>query len=430
LNNSDGIVYDSNAQKVVVFYKDIVSSSATYSFLMAVVGTVSGTSISFGTPVVMDSSIGRTSVFTNRLGAFLYDPTSQKIIVAFKNSGNNGYGTAIVGTVSGTSISFGTSVVFRTSAISDVSMTYDTNAQKVVIGYADGGNSNYVSAVVGTVSGTSISFGTPVVFTSNVGSETTSVYDPDSQRIVIAYLSSNRVRSIVGTVSGTSISFGTETPVYTININSRQPSATYDSSAQKIVIVYKKHVGSTLGEGQAVVGTINPTFNSITFSTPVVFNSATSEARIIYDSVAQKVVIAYAGSSSENLIVGSVSGNSVSFGQSVLVSNVSALYRQITYDSNSEKSVIVYENQASVFQTSYNSTNITSTNYIGFSSDGYVTGQSATINTKGSIDNSQSGLVAGQSYYLQTDGTLGLTPDNPSVFAGTAISDTKIIVKG
>ena len=39
-------------------------------------------------------------------------------------------------------------------------------------------------------------------------------------------------------------------------------------------------------------------------------------------------------------------------------------------------------------------------------------------------------LTAGQSYYVQTDGNLGTTAASPSVFAGTAVSATKLIVKG
>ena len=39
-------------------------------------------------------------------------------------------------------------------------------------------------------------------------------------------------------------------------------------------------------------------------------------------------------------------------------------------------------------------------------------------------------LTAGQSYYVQTDGTLSTTAGDPSVFAGTAVSATKLIVKG
>ena len=62
-------------------------------------------------------------------------------------------------TVSGTSISFGTPVVFEAAETDGISIVYDTNAQKIVIAYRDAGDSNgYGKAIVGTVSGTSISF--------------------------------------------------------------------------------------------------------------------------------------------------------------------------------------------------------------------------------------------------------------------------------
>ena len=47
-----------------------------------------------------------------------------------------------------------------------------------------------------------------------------------------------------------------------------------------------------------------------------------------------------------------------------------------------------------------------------------------------SSGSTQSGLTPGQSYYVQVDGTLAVTPSTPSVFAGTAVSTTKLIVKG
>ena len=74
--------------------------------------------------------------------------------------------------------------------------------------------------------------------------------------------------------------------------------------------------------------------------------------------------------------------------------------------------------------------NLTAENFIGIASNGYATGQAATINVKGFIDDNQSSLTAGQSYYVQTNGDLGLTAADPSVFAGTAVSATKLIVKG
>mgnify|MGYP005674008145 CR=1 FL=1 len=74
--------------------------------------------------------------------------------------------------------------------------------------------------------------------------------------------------------------------------------------------------------------------------------------------------------------------------------------------------------------------NLTDENYIGTAASGVPDGKAARINIKGDVDDNQSGLTAGQSYYVQTDGTLGTTPADPSVFAGTAVSATKLIVKG
>ena len=75
-------------------------------------------------------------------------------------------------------------------------------------------------------------------------------------------------------------------------------------------------------------------------------------------------------------------------------------------------------------------TNLTEENYIGISDGAYTNSQTATIQVTGSVDDAQSGLTAGQAYYIQNDGTLSETADSPSVFAGTAVSASKIIVKG
>ena len=49
-------------------------------------------------------------------------------------------GTAVVGTVSGSGISFGTPVVFNSGATHYNSTVYDSANQKVVIAYKDSGN--------------------------------------------------------------------------------------------------------------------------------------------------------------------------------------------------------------------------------------------------------------------------------------------------
>ena len=58
---------------------------------------------------------------------------------------------AIVGTVSGTSISFGSAAEFNNDNSEDMVCVYEENAQKVVIAYRN--QNNYGTAVVATVSG-------------------------------------------------------------------------------------------------------------------------------------------------------------------------------------------------------------------------------------------------------------------------------------
>jgi sugar lactone lactonase YvrE len=68
---------------------------------------------------------------------------------------------------------------------------------------------------------------------------------------------------------------------------------------------------------------------------------------------------------------------------------------------------------------------------ISFNADGskmYLAGQDTDYIYQYSTAGSS--LTSGQSYYVQTDGTLGTTAASPSVFAGTAVSATKLIVKG
>ena len=66
--------------------------------------------------------------------------------------------------------------------------------------------------------------------------------------------------------------------------------------------------------------------------------------------------------------------------------------------------------------------------YIGIAAGSVSDAASATIDVSGATNSNQSSLTAGQKYYVQTNGSLGLTAASPAVFAGTAISATKLIV--
>ena len=409
--------YDSNSNKVVIAYRD--GGNSNYG--TAVVGTVSGSTISFGSEVVFQSA-NCTYI------AATFDSNSNKVVLAYQNDGNAGRTTAIVGTVSGTGISFGTAVqVASTSYANWISATFDSNSNKVVIAVGTG------YCYVGTVSGTGISFGSGVYY-SAANSYVAITFDSNLNKVVFAASVSNICKSRVGTVSGTSISVGTEfNGPYGTNVNGTFNSICFDSNSNKVVLV------SSVGTyGKAVVGTVSGT--SISYGTPVSWATRYAEdTAIAFDSNANKVVSFYrdyGNSYSCTSSVGTVSGTTISFEAPIVINQGETSDPSAIFNSSTNNVVVAFggpvggsaAGAASVYN--FNTLNLTAENYIGISTGGtYASGSNATIKIIGNTSNEQSSLTAGQAYYVQTDGTIGTTAANPSVFAGTAISATRLIVK-
>ena len=409
--------FDSNSNKVVVAFRGSGDDGT------AVVGTVnpSDNSISFGSSSVWNTDESLYIKMT-------FDSNSNKVVVVYKDEGNSSHGTAVVGTVSGTSISFGTPVVFEAAAIDFCDVTFDSSNNKVVIAYRDRGNSFYGTSIVGTVSGTSISFGSPVVFNSNSTVYNSITFDSSSNKAVIFYFnlgSATNGTGIVGTVSGTGISFGTPAQFESGNID--MVSSTFDSNSNKTVVTYRDEGNSNYGT--SVVGTVSGT--NISFGTPVVFEAAgVDSTSTTFDSNANKVNIFYedAGNSAYGtVIVGTVSGTSISFGSPVVFQTSTTGQFAAAFDSNSNRAVGAYANEGS---SSHGTAVVVRNAGVYPVTVQVASGSNAVIDIGSAISTNQLSLTAGQQYFVQTDGTLGLTAADPSVIAGTAISATDIIVKG
>jgi hypothetical protein len=420
--------FDSNSNKVVFAYNDPTLSFNGY----AVVGTVSGTAISFGTPVAFETGGTASHV------ACTFDSNENKVVIAYRDNSNSHYGTAIVGTVSGTAISYGTAVVFDSTGYSSFpACTFDSDSNKVVIVYQDylGATPNYQGhAVVGTVSGTSISFGTAVIFNAGSASEAFgATFDSNSNKVVIAYSDNSNSHygtGIVGTVSGTSISFGSEAVFE--SSSSAEITATFDSNSNKVVISYSD-TGSSQ-HGTAVVGTVSGT--SISFGTPVVFEAAdTNTPSATFDSGSNVVVIAYedVGNSEYGTVIqGTVSGTSISFGSAAVFESAVVSYTSATFDSNSNKVAIGYQDEGNsdygtgvVYSTT--ATNLTAANFIGISDAAILDTASGNVTIKGGIAaTGLTSLTSGSDYYAQGDGTISTVTTSPAVKIGKAMSATSI----
>jgi len=342
-------------------------------------GTVSivsnvGQFSAMGSPVVFESA---TSTYIS----CCYDSINEKVVITYADGGNSGWGTAIVGTVSGTTISFGTPVVFESATTSYTSCCYDSINGKVVIAYRDGGNSNWGTAIVGTVSGTTISFGSPVVFESVATSHTSCCYDSINEKVVIAYNgNSNLGTAVVGTVSGTTISFGS----------------------------------------------------------PVVFESvATSHTSCCYDSIAEKVLIAYRGNSNYGTsLEGVVSGTTISFGIPVVFESATTTYTSCCYDSTNGKVVVAYTGNlnygtAVIAQVGYISSNYES--FIGLSTQTVADTDSVVVTSLGGVNSNQSSLITNRNYYVDYEGNITtsvIVDDVATIQIGKSLSASSIFVSG
>ena len=405
--------FDSSNNKVVVAYRDAGNSN----YGTAAVGTVSGDTISYGTPVVFESGATEWCAAT-------FDSSNNKVVIAYRDEDNSNYGTGVVGTVSGTSISFGTPVVFSSSSTMRIAATFDTNNNAVAIAYVDFGNSEYGTAVVGTVSGTAISFGTPVVYESAATSWTAATFDTSYNRNVIAYMddaNSDYGTVQLGVISGTSFIFG-GSPIVFATAATTYIAATYDSNLEKVVIAYRDDGNSMYGT--AIVGTVTGSY-TMTFGTEVLFEADRSDyISAAFDSSNNKAVIGYQDPNNSDYgtaIVGTVSGTTISFGTAVVFEAAGTQNIAVTFDSNENKTVIAYtdvgnSNYGTGLVFSVGSTNLTANNFVGIADAGISTSATGTIVVQGGTIAGMSGLTTGGKYYVQDDGTL-TSPDATEAYS-------------
>ena len=424
-------VYHETEDKVVIVYQDGSDSNKGKVKL----GTVSGTSISFGSASTFNSGI------TMPLGV-AYDPDEEKIIIAYV--GDDPYhGNAIVGNVSGGSVTYGSPVTFNAASTSSSGgVTYDSNAKKVVIAFEDDGDSEKGKAIVGTVSGTSISFGSEVEFESGRVTVGRPGFDASNNRIVIPYSDrddSEKGKAVVGTVSGTSISFGSP-QVFSTSNTGTEFEAKYHPPSGNMVIDFVDDTDS--GHGYVIVGSVDSSDNSMSFGTAVEFaNYNTYYLGLAYDADAQKFFLGHSDytNSLSKYAVFTVSGTTptmLSTGTQIVSHNSSHVTSVV--DTSSKRTVMVFtstgagyfsQGRAVVFRHAFLDTNLTSTNFVGFADANYSDGATAKVQIVGSIDDAQTGLTTGSIHYVQKDGTLSTSAGTPSVLAGIALTDTKILIR-
>ena len=412
--------YDTGSNKVIIAYRDGSDNSGD-----VVVGTVANGAITFGSPVPLSDNNNQVS-FTS----IAYDANANKVVVIYHKNAFN-YGRAQVGTVSGTSISLGAESEFWGAEIGYNAICYDSSANKLIIAwYAP--DDTAIKVTVGTISGTTITFGAVASTAAPSNISIGLVYDANANKSLLCYRGpSNYGYAAVISVSGTTATI--ETPAPFVSESVSDVAAVYDSSNNKTLIIWRK---ASNNYGAGIVATISGT--GVTFGTEAVIASETFfAAGASFDTTVNKTIVAYYNNTSGygKSIQGTISGTGVTSTSPVTFLTASPQYNALVYDPDSARTIFAFSDLGNsskgtslLYSSTTSTTNLTTENYIGISDAAYSNGATATIQLVGTVDDAQTSLTAGQSYFVQDNGSIALTPATTPVFAGTAISATKLLI--
>jgi len=220
----------------VVCYKDTVSSYVT-----ANIGTVTGVDISFSTGSIVSTSnlstqIRLVTLDTTHFAVCYRDITASQICTK-------------VGTVTGTSITFASaSIVY--GANDAISCVTSLDSTHIIIGYRKAADNHKGFVKHGTVVENVITFGAEAEYDDSINtiSYADSITGLNSSKFAILYQDndhSDRTTCKVGSISGTSVSFGSEVILNTSGNGSQYPTDLISSSSDtQIVLIYRQSSSS------------------------------------------------------------------------------------------------------------------------------------------------------------------------------------------
>jgi hypothetical protein len=395
----------------------------------------------------------------------VYDSTAGKTLTAYTTSAPETY--LVVGTVSGGSLTYGTPVSLGLGvAVTDGAMAFDSTNGKIAFAYRSGGTTGY--CVVCTISGTTVSAGTPVAYPASHDSlYTAAAYEPTQGRIFLQYTSGTTAYGLAGAISGTTITFGTA-----VSLDTTTP--TYHSccsiGSSTLACVYKK---STFG--YIKIASLSGSTVSFGSATTIASGAGSGWSEVVYDTVNSIIVSLVYTSSAHSIATGTASGttytgltSSTQSGTSATINPKWAYYDSVTesvmaltpsyafsiYDislttpfystSNSEpKSVttgLVFEPVARKWQYSgYNGSDIVGhqlgpfkgstnyTNYLGMAGNTVLATETASVQLPGTVNTGQAGLTTNTIYYLDSFGGL-TTLSTTGIIVGKALSSSNLLL--
>tara|TARA_B100001250_G_scaffold411509_1_gene440347 strand:+ start:1086 stop:2594 length:1509 start_codon:yes stop_codon:yes gene_type:complete len=376
--------------------------------------------------------------------AIAYSPDDDKFLITAKHVDDNNYGTSFVAEIDSglTTVTMAVPVNFYTNAPYGVTRTqviYDTNASKFLVAYIDNSSDNYVRARVGSLSGSTISYGTELeVDNSNQYYELNLNYSTtDTKSLVSFAINSGAGYSRVLTVSGTNVTTGAVSSSWANSFTSYM-AQNWDALRNVFLVHLREWNGSTTTN--SIAGTISGT--SVSFGTTTVIWSTDSLVEYAaFDPNKNKSVVItsdYTAGAQEAIEVEVASDGTITSASPFEVFGFANVNSAIAYDPDSTYMAVLGNDDDSgssvsesrTYRVSGDSANLTAANFVGVADSAISASAAGSVIVQGGTISGLSSLTTGSSYYVQTDGTFGTSAGDPSVKAGLAISTTSLLLNG
>ena len=426
------MAFGSDSGKVAVLYLNGNNNTWMYS----TVGTISGTSISWGTPDSVEN------VNTNGMQDICYVPWRNAFISACRNAGS---GVRLErGIISGTNMTWdnptNTSVWGATTAEYH-SLAANPDDELIGLIYkAQGGEATITEwhlSTTGAISG---------IGDRQVGNNASywcdMVYDTGSNAYIAAWTAgyASNAGTIVRCVSsGGSGSPGPESSqqYFYSSGNATQINMVYDPDSDQTIIFFQAGgvMKSLTAKWSTSAGAF--TFGTIVDVSDGIGSFKDGALRVTYDTNLKKLVYIMGNNTNVYVRSAAVSGTSILLDAQTQVSGQGRTdFADVVFDSTTNQVIMAYEDYADSQNLKGRTmvpgyTNANSATFVGLSNDTVANGQTVKVNTVSSIS-TQSGLTTASKYYVQgVDGSLATTADSSTgnIFAGMALNSTQLLIK-
>ena len=395
------------------------------------VGTIAGDkSISYGSEYIMNAGNTTTYIQIDTLD-------STHVVIVYRDDGGTGQGTAVIGTISGTTITYGAEYQYN-PASTNYNQVAAIDSTHFLVVYQDDADSDKGKIVHGTVSGTTISYGSEYTF--NAAATT----DPfvailDSANYVVAYRdtgNSSRGTAILGKISGTVLTHWYETVFDENEVDTVNLPTIHVFDPTHFVLAYSNYTKSQHGYAMsAVVDSARIHWGTpATFSVPENNTYFMDTAGLSRTALGNRFVVAYwnlTTADTGRINIGTISDvtGDIQFdaGYDFDTGGGSLDYTQV-HSQDDDTVVAMFYNSTDTdgLCIALTPTDANLVDWIGIAQSTVASGD-VVIKLPGALDANQSSLTVGKVYYLdESDGSLTTAFSNHKV--GRALTSTSLLI--